>query len=198
VRVSILVAVGFFLAQHALLFEALLVHLVRDSEILVVVVVVGRVVVPPIPEPGIVAPTPPGITPAPAGEAETITGAKAESEAIAVATMASVESVAETITRSVVQIGCAGEARARRAVETAREASAHSTGKMTATSVAAGEAAVASAETGVASSKTCVTASSKTAVAAPAVTSATLCPERHGEEKSERRDEDQAAHTQLL
>jgi len=69
---------------------------------------------------------------------------------------------------------------------------------MTATSVAAGEAAVASAETGVASSKTCVTASSKTAVAAPAVTSATLCPERHGEEKSERRDEDQAAHTQLL
>jgi hypothetical protein len=30
------------------------------------------------------------------------------------------------------------------------------------------------------------------------VTSATLRPERHGKEKSERRDEDQAAHTQPL
>jgi hypothetical protein len=30
------------------------------------------------------------------------------------------------------------------------------------------------------------------------VTAATLCPERYGEEKSERRDEDQAAHTGLL
>jgi hypothetical protein len=119
-------------------------------------------------------------------------------ETVAIATMASVESVAGSVVKSVVQIRDAGKARARRAVETVRKASVHSTGEVAAASVAAGEAAVIAAETAVASSKTRVTAAAKTSVAAPAVTSATLCPERHGEEKSERRDEDQAAHTALL
>ena len=66
----------------------------------------------------------------------------------------------------------------------------NSTGEVAATSVAAGEGAVASAKAAMTAGKTSVTA--------PAVTSATLCPERYGEEKSERRDENQAAHTELL
>src|SRR5437868_3457642 len=106
--------------------------------------------------------------------------------------MASVESVAETITRSVVQIRDAREASVRLAVETAREASVHSTGKMAATRAAAGEAAVASAKAAMPAGKTSVTASSKSTVAA-AMTPATLRPKRHGEEKSERHDEGQAA-----
>src|SRR5205807_6277118 len=55
-RIRILIAVGILLAQHALLFEALLIHLVSNSKValIVFVFIVRRMRIPPIPQPRIV------------------------------------------------------------------------------------------------------------------------------------------------
>jgi hypothetical protein len=47
----------------------------------------------------------------------------------------------------------------------------------------------------VASTKACMATAGASAMSAASVTSAMLRPERHGQEKRERRDDDQAAHT---
>jgi hypothetical protein len=71
-----LIAVGFFLAKHPLLFKALFVHLVGDSEIVVVILVKRIVIIPRIPQPWIVVSPPREREIAAASETETIISEK--------------------------------------------------------------------------------------------------------------------------
>ena len=197
-RVRILIAVGFLLAHHALLLQTLLVHLVGDGEILVVVVIVRRVVIPPVPQPGIIAPAPPRKTPVPAGEAEAVVGAEDETETVAVSAVAPVKAIPKPVVKPVMQEGAARETAARGVVETVGEAPVHSAGEVAATSVTAGEAAVTSSETTMTGEPAAMAAAETSVTTASAVTSAALRPQRHSQKQSERRDGNQAAHTGLL
>jgi hypothetical protein len=133
-RVGVLIAIGLFLAKHSLLFEALLVHLVGEGEIVVVVVVVAGIRIP-VPQPRIVSP-PRNTYPA--------------SEAVVAK-----RAIAETATELVVQKGVARKA-ALREGWTVREG-VRRAAREVAADVTAAEA-VSRETTGMTTTKTSVTA----------------------------------------
>src|SRR5579859_3103900 len=116
--VNILIAIRLFFVQHALLLQALLVHLVGNGEILVIIVVVRGIVVPPIPKPGIVAPSPPWIAPTPAASPTITVVAQDEAGSAVPETIPIPEPItAEAVVKSIVQVGRTRETAARGAIE---------------------------------------------------------------------------------
>ena len=158
-RVKILIAVSFFLAQHLLLFETLLIHLVGSGAIAFVVFVVGRAGIPP---PGriVIAAVRPRIAKAATGETEAVIAESIGAEAGAAKSV-------------LVKLPMRGAAlRERRTVRKSARGNwtgAHAT-NMAATGVTAAET------TAVATAKARVSAEAA-AVSATGVTSAVLRPQ---------------------
>jgi len=210
-RIGILIAVGLFLAKHLLLLEVLRIHLVGERAIPLIVLVIRRTRVPP---PGIDSRAPPGIAITPAAETEAIIAESKVAEA-AVAESAVAESAVakSTITEAgtaepIAQKWTTRETRARRrnvskaprharAVHSAEGVAPYSMGA-TETTMAASETTMAASETTVASKATAMSSAEAATMSTtePAgVSSSMLRPHGHGQEKRERRDGCQAAHT---
>jgi hypothetical protein len=194
-RIRILIAVGLFLAKHLLLLEILRVHLVSERAITLVVLVIGRARIPP---PGIDSRIPPGIAKTPAAEAEAVVAESKVAETAVAEPAVAKATVAEGGTaESIAQKRTTRETRAsrRNVSKSTRHARAvHSTEGVAPYGMGATETTVA----GEATAMTSAEAASMSTTEATGVSSAMLCPHRHGQEKRERRDGCQAAHTALL
>jgi len=159
-RVKILIAVSFFLAQHLLLFETLLIHLVGSGAIAFVVFVVGRAGIPP---PGriVIAAVRPRIAKA----------ATVETEAVIAESIGAEAGAAKSVLVKLPMRGAALREKRRTVRKSARGnwTGAHAT-NMAATGVTAAET------TAVATAKARVSTET-TAVSATGVTSAVLRPQ---------------------
>jgi hypothetical protein len=201
-RIGILIAVGLFLAQHLLLLEILRVHLVSERAIPFVVVVIGRAGIPP---PGIDSRVPPGIAKTPTAEAETAVAESKVSETAVAESAVAKPTVAEAGTaESIVQKWTTRETRAsrRNVTKATRHARAvHSAEGVAPYSMGATETTMAASETTVTGETTTVSsaeAASMSTTEPAGASSAMLRPHGHGQEKRERRDGCQAAHTASL
>jgi len=179
VRISVLIAVGLFLAQHPLLVEALRVHIVRDGAIPLVVVVIGRTGIPP----------PVGIVVSAIRirikDAATATEAKA--------VVSEAEGANALTTEAIVQKRPAREARTRgtNVSETTRTAG---TGPHAAEGVAAAEARMAPESATVTSADATVSGEA-TAMSPACMAGSVLRPQGYREEESAGREGHQATHT---
>ena len=188
--VGILVAILLFLAPHLLLFQTLPVHLIRHREIIVIVLVERVIIVPPIPEPGIVvAVAPPRKSePSKASLAEAIV---VEAKMPKMVVVSNAEASAKTIAKE----------RSVGNAETRITETACRTGTHAAEMIAAEGAARADAETpAMDCAETCVARESAgvaTSTETTTMAATTLRPERDSEEESERHDGNQAAHIPL-